>query len=125
MATPVAIKGDTQAKTSSAKDAKDTSQSGAWGSTFINVTSGKKCKVNGKPVELEATAGWIYKGGIVKGPPDAPIPPFSDDASLKAGSSKLKDGGKNILVDGNKAQGKIDPANQIGVWSSQSKLKIG
>lgn len=86
--------------------------------------TGQKLSVDGKRVELSATAAWQYVGGTTGSPPigPVPIPPIPDSAILKAGSTKLTDGGRGILVDGDKATGSVDSGNKITVSASQQML---
>ncbi len=121
MPTPVAVDGDTQVETSTAKAQADANQSGSWQLLMSNVVTGTKLSVDGKFVELSATASWIYSGGSAGSPP-APVGPFSDSATLMAGSTKLTDGGQGILIDGDEATGAFDSENKITVSASQSIL---
>ena len=121
MTKPVAVDGDTQVKTSTAKLPADSNQTGSWQLVTSNVMTGTKCSVKGKRVELSATAAWQYVGGTVGSPP-IPIPPIPDSAILKAGTTQLKDGGRGILVDGDEAAGSVDGGNKITVSASQKIL---
>lgn len=124
MPKPVAVEGDTQFETSSAKHGADTNQSGQWGLVSSSVTAGTKIKVDGKLVELGASASWSYAGGTATaGTSAVPVGPFPDQATLTAVATKLKDNGKDILLDGDEATGALDSGNKILVSASQSKLK--
>lgn len=124
MTKPVAVNGDTQVKTSTAKLPADSNQTGSWQLVTSNVIKGRKISVGGKIVELSATAAWQYVGGTVGSPPAGPIPlpPIPDSAILKGGTTKLKDGGQGILVDGDEAPGSVDGKNKITVSASQTIL---
>ncbi len=124
MAKPVAFDGDTQVETSTAKSQADANQTGSWRLVTSSVVTGQKLSVRGKMVELSATAAWQYVGGTTGSPPSGPVPiaPIPDSAILEAGSSKLTDGGRGILVDGDKATGSVDSGNKITVSTSQEIL---
>ncbi len=122
MPTAVAIEGDTQAQTSTAKLPADSHQTGSWSLVNFTVVTGKKVSAENKKVELSAVASWIYSGGTAGSPP-APVPPVNDSASLQAGSTKLTDAGQGILIDGDEATGSVDSGNKITVSASQNILK--
>ena len=121
MPKPVAVDGDTQVETSTAKVQADSNQTGSWQLVTSSVVQGKKLSVEGKLVELSATAAWQYVGGTTGSPP-VPVPPMPDSATLMAGSTKLTDGGQGILVDGDEATGSLDSGNKITVSASQNML---
>ena len=121
MPKPVAVDGDTTIETSTAKLAGDSNQTGQWQLMSSNIQKGQKLSVEGKLVELSAQATWSYVGGT-SGPTSVPVPPVPDTAMLMAGPTKLKDGGKGILVDGDEATGAVDSGNKITVSASQQKL---
>lgn len=124
MSKPVAVDGDTQAKTSQKKHPADTNSTGQWSLTQSSVTKGSKVSVNAKLVELGATASWTYAGGTVPGPSGSvAVGPFSDSATLNASPTDLKDEGRSILVDGDQATGSVDSDNKIVATASQSKLR--
>lgn len=125
MSKPVAVDGDTQAKTSQKKHPADTNSTGQWSliQSSVTVTKGSKVSVNAKLVELGATASWTYAGGTTGNSPPAPVGPFSDSATLNANPTDLKDEGRSILVDGDQATGSVDSDNKIVVTASQSKLR--
>jgi hypothetical protein len=127
MAKPVAVDGDTQFKTSTNNHPSDINKTGAWSLVTSNATKGQRVSVNGKFVELVATASWTYTGGTTQPPPPAttpvPVGPFPDSAILNAGNTVLEDSGSHILVDGDKASGTTDGDNQIVVSASQQKLQ--
>ena len=125
MPTAIAIEGDTQAETSTAKLSADSNQTGSWSLINFTVVTGTKVSAGNKKVELSATASWEYKGGSTGSPP-APVvtlAPVIDNASLQAGSTKLTDADQGILVDGDEATGSIDSGNKITVSASQNILK--
>ena len=115
MPKPVAVDGDTQVETSTSKFQADSNQTGSWQLVTSSVMKGQKLSVDGKLVELSATAAWQYVGGTTGSPPSGPIPipPIPDSATLMAGSSKLTDGGQGLLVDGDEATGSVDGGNKI------------
>ncbi|TMQ07441.1 MAG: hypothetical protein E6J90_05275 [Deltaproteobacteria bacterium] len=122
MPKPVAVDGDTQVKTSSKKHSSDTNSAGKWQLVSSSVTQGSKLSVAAKLVEIGATASWSYVGGTAGSPPVA-VGPFSDSATLTASTTRLKDKGKDLLVDGDQASGSVDADNKIVVTASQSKLR--
>ncbi len=122
MPTAVAVEGDTQVETSTAKLQADTNQTGSWSLVTSSVVAGTKVSVKGKKVELSATASWVYSGGTTGSPP-ATVPPVNDSASLQAGSTKLTDVGNGILLDGDEATGAVDSGNKITVSASQTIVK--
>jgi hypothetical protein len=121
MPKPVAVDGDAQVETSTAKVQADSNQTGSWQLVTSSVVQGQKLSVSGKRVELSASAAWQYIGGTT-GSPAVPLPPIPDSATLMAGSTKLTDGGQGILVDGDEATGAVDSGNKITVSASQSIL---
>jgi hypothetical protein len=124
MAKRVAVDGDTQVETSTAKIQADLNQTGSWQLIASHVTTGQKLSVHGKMVELSATAVWQYVGGTAGSPPSAPVPIIvpTDSATLNAGSTKLTDGGRGILLDNDQATGSVDRGNRIRVSASQHIL---
>ncbi len=124
MPKPVAVDGDTQVETSTAKFQADSNQTGSWQLVTSNVVQGKKVSVKGKLVEQSAMAAWQYVGGTTGSPPAGPVPlpPIPDSATLMAGATTLTDGGQGILVDGEEATGAVDSGNKITVAASQSIL---
>ena len=116
----VAVEGDTQEETSTAKLPADSNQTGSWALVKLTVVPGTKVSVEGKKVELSATASWLYSGGT-SGQPSVPVPPIPDSASLQAGATKLTDVGQGILIDGDEVTGKADSGNKI--TASQTLLK--
>ena len=121
MSTPVAVDGDTQFETSSATLAADTDGTGAWHLTSSSVTLGATLSVNGKPVEIAATASWTYVGGAAGG--TALVPQPTDSATLTAAATRLKDNDDNLLLDGDQATGAVDANNRIVVAASQNVLR--
>lgn len=119
MTRPIAVDGDTQIETSTAKHPSDGNQNGKWEQVSFTVTKGDKVSVNGKFVELSATAVWSYVGGANG---TTPLPPVPDSATLTAGTTKLKDQSRDVLVDGDEATGRVDSGNKISVSASQHKL---
>jgi hypothetical protein len=115
----VAVAGDTKIKTSTKKHASDTNSAGQWKLVSSTVTSGEELKVNGALVEISAQATWSYVGGTAG---NTTVGPFPDSATLTAGTTRVKDKGRNILVDGDNASGSADGDNKIEVTASQSKL---
>lgn len=124
MPKPVAVDGDTQVETSTAKLQADANQTGSWQLVLSTIMPGQKLSVKGKLVELSATAAWQYVGGTTGSPPagPVPVPPIPDSAMLMAGATKLTDGGQGILVDGDEATGAVDSGNKITVSASQTIL---
>lgn len=120
----VAIDGDTQEETSTAKLKADSNQTGSWALVNLTVVPGTKVSVGGKKVELSAAASWLYSGGT-SGSPSVTVPPVPDAASLQAGATKLTDVGQGILVDGDEVTGKVDSGNKITVSASQTLMKTG
>jgi len=119
MTKPIAVDGDTQIETSSSKHPLDANHSGQWKKVTFTVTKGDKVSVNGKLVELGATASWTYVGGANG---NTQVGPFSDSATLTASTTKLKDKSRDVLVDGDQATGSVDSNNKIVVSASQQKL---
>jgi len=122
MSKAVAVAGDTQFETSTAKLPEDTDQKGSWqpDPDALVVTPGQTISVNGKNVELSAVMTWTYIGGTAS---NAPIGLFQDKAELKAGPTKLTDANQHVLVEGDEAKGERDPGNKIIVKTSQDILK--
>jgi len=121
MTKAVAVEGDTQVVTSTAKHPGDVGQSGSWTESALQVTVGETISVAGKKVELSAQMIWIYAGGTVAN--GSPMPPVTDTATLTAGSTKLKDMNHDLLVDGDEVAGTVDSSNKILVTTSQGVLK--
>ncbi len=122
MPTAVAVEGDTQVVTSSAKLPADADQAGSWQEVSVLVITGQHLSAGGKKVELSATAPPLYSGGAVQG---VALPPVPDSASLQAGSTKLTDAGNGILIDTDEVTGSVDSGNKITVSASQQILKTG
>ena len=118
----VAVEGDTQIETSTAKHPADINQTGSWILISSNVVTGQNISVGGSKVELSATASWQYVGGTA-GIPPVPVGPFPDNASLQAGPTKLTDADQGILIDGDEVTGPTDDKNKIIVTASQQILK--
>jgi hypothetical protein len=121
MSKSVAVDGDTQFETSTAKLPADTDQKGFWQPVGEPVvTLGETISVKDKKVELSAEMTWTYIGGAAS---NTPIGPFQDTATLTAGPTKLTDANRNVLVEGDEATGTMDPGNKIIVKTSQDILK--
>lgn len=121
MSKAVAIEGDTQEVTSTAKHPADTDSKGSWSPGTLVVTRGEKVTVNGKKVELKAEMTWTYNGGSANNIQLAPAP--TDSATLVANPTNLTDLNQHILVDGDEAIGSVDAGNKIIVTTSQEILK--
>ncbi len=125
MPKPIAVDGDTKVETSTANVAEDSNKTGRWQLSNSNVVKGRMLSVDGKRVELSATADWIYEGGSKTDPVSGAtvtIPPISDNAVLMAGPTSLTDRGEGVLVDGDEATGSMDRGNKITVSASQQIL---
>src|SRR5258708_2750405 len=106
MSKAVAVDGDTSHEESKSKHSADTNSTGSWTNVSFTVTKGDKCAVDGKMVELEATAKWKYVGGTkTVAAASVAVGPFDDSATLTAGETRLKDKDRNILVDNDSASG--------------------
>jgi hypothetical protein len=123
MSKAVAVDGDTQVVTSTAKHPEDSNNTGFWEPGELVVTTGESISVNGKNVELSAVMTWEYEGGTEGTNPVISVGPFSDKAELIAGPTKLTDANQHVLVEGDEATGKIDSGNKIIVTKSQDLLK--
>lgn len=121
MPKPVAVEGDTQFETSTEKLKADSNQTGSWQLVTSQVVTGQVVGVDGKLVEIMATAAWVYAGGT-SGSPPVPVPPVPDQAVLQGTSTILTDMGQAILLDGDEATGAVDSNNKITVAASQSIL---
>ena len=122
MPTLVAVEGDIQFETSSAKHPSDTNSAGSWSLTDSSETLGTTLSVESKKVVIEASASWTYSGGTA-GSPASPVGPFSDSATLTPGITVVKDNGSNIVLDGNEQAGSQDSGNKIVAVASHSLLK--
>jgi hypothetical protein len=126
MPTAVILDGNQKIEASSAKHKADVDQKGSWSvDGEPTLTTGTKVSVGGKKVLLEVAAKWKYTGGSVTAPNGVvtPVGPFPDQATLKAGATKLTDAGQGILIDGDEAAGSMDSGNKITVSASQALLK--
>jgi hypothetical protein len=120
MSKAVAVEGDTQVETSTAKLPADTGGSGSWQPGTLAVTTGETISVNGKKVELSAVMTWTYTGGTTaNGSSIPPVPP--DTATLTASPTKLTDANQHVLVEGDEAT--TVNGNKIIVTKSQEILK--
>jgi len=119
----VAVDGMTAITTSSAKHPLDLCQTGSWQQMSFAVIKGTKVSVDGKKVEVSATASWSYIGGTAPVGSCAPVGPFPDSAALSGSTTKLKDNGTSIMRKGDKATGTVDTGNYIEVDAGQTKLK--
>ncbi|MEO0444420.1 MAG: hypothetical protein AAFZ92_11905 [Pseudomonadota bacterium] len=115
----VALHDDIQIATSTQKLPADTGQTGTWQAGGLQVVQGSTITVKGKNLALSAVMTWIYQGGTAG---TAPLPPVTDTANLSPGPSLLKDGGQDLLLDGDEATGMVDANNKIFVSSSQTLL---
>lgn len=122
MSKAVAVAGDTQVETSTAKHPLDTDRKGFWepDSDAPVVTLGQTISVNGDKVELEAEMSWTYKNGRAN---NISVGPFPDSAKLTAGPTKLTDANQHVLVEGDEQTGTEDSGNKIIVKTSQTILK--
>jgi hypothetical protein len=122
MSKAVAVAGDTQFETSTAKLQADTNQTGSWQPDpdpgALVVTTGETISVNGKKVELSAVMTWTYIGGAAG---TSTMPPVPDTARLIAGPTKLTDANQHVLVEGDEAT--TVNGNKIIVTKSQEILK--
>ena len=122
MATPVALTGDIQFKTSTRKHPADEHQTGRWVLVNSHVLYGQEMRVGDKRVALRATAAWSYEGGTSGSPPVA-VSVRVDEFTLAARPTLLQDGGEDVLLDGDEETGSGDPGNQIVVVVTTSVIE--
>ncbi|GLS27365.1 hypothetical protein [Marinibactrum halimedae] len=99
MSKKVAIEGDVEIITSSAKHVEDKNATGSWIQGVLKEEKGKRISVNGKMVLVKAAMEWTYVGGTVGNPP-SPIEVEKETARLMPGKTQLSDSQESVLVEG-------------------------
>jgi hypothetical protein len=120
MSKPVATAADVSPAASSGTT-DSASNTGAWsaGPTPLDVSTAPKLMIGGAPVALAASQTFTFSGS---NPSGAPVT-YPSSVTLEAKPTKVRSGGKFVLVDGDAADDAsaalATPPNRISVSSSR------